>query len=250
MGYIRPHSRRPIPPSLPHKRYVVPFLVLVALGPGRLEGQTLQIPVTELRILGTDGSHDWGAVGQGGAPAREVRGTTTASTRLTLPGGSAALVAPYGASSPEPRQQAAGPAGSTRIRLSLAEPIPAPPRRLKPPPARPEIATTWVPAGQVRLDAASAASPVEGGSVRLTFHAAEPDAPSASAGRFPEDARPATMNRSARPRSQPDTCPGATRWETAHPGAARPGTARPGAAEPGPGWPLNPLRAGGSWRGR
>jgi len=144
----------------------------------------LQLPVTELRILGADGSP-----------------------------------------SLEPRQQAPDPAGFTRIRLSLSKPVPAPPRRLKPPPARPEIATTWVPAGQVRLDAAPAAPPVEGGSVRLTFHAAVPGTPSASAGRFPEDSMPATPDRPAGYRDQP-------------------------AARASAGWALNPLRAGGSWQGR
>jgi hypothetical protein len=199
---------------------------LLGLGPGRLAAQTLQLPVTELRILGADGADTSGGSRQSGPPAEQARGITTASARLTLPAGSVPFVVTDGPSSIEPRQQATDPAGATRIRLTLSEPVPAPPRRLTPPPARPEIATTWVAAGQVRLDAPPAAPPVEGGSVRLTFHAAVPGTRSASAGRFHEDLRPATPDRPARYQGQS------------------------AAARPGAGWPLNPLRAGGSWQGR
>lgn len=249
MESIRANSTPPILPIilpiilsiLPQRGYIVPLLVLVAVGWGHVEGQTLQAPVTEVRILGADLPHDWGVAGQGGGPARDARGMTTAGARLTLPGGPAHPMAPEEAVSLKRRQQAAGPAGSTRIRLSLAEPVPAAPRRLKPPPARPEIATTWVPAGQDRSDAPSAAPPSDGGSVRLTFHAAVPGTPPTSAGRFPEDSRPATMDRPAWHQKQPGA---------AHPRASLPSGARAGAAHHGAGWALNPLRAGDSWHGR
>jgi len=233
MAYNGGNSRLPILPKLPQKRYYVPFF-LVALGAGSVVGQVLQGPVTELRLLDTETTRDRAAAGQPEAAPRERRGMTTAGTRLTLPEGSATSVVAHESPSHGPRRQAVDPAGATRIRLILSKPVPAPPRRLTPPPTRPEIATTWVPAGQVRLDGAPAASPaappVEGGSVCLTFHAAQPGVSAASTGRFPEDARPVTTSRPAWHQSQP--------------------VARPGAAEPGPGWPLNPLRVGGSWRGR
>jgi len=255
---MRRDRKRPGARSLLQTQHLVPFLLVVGallgLGPGRLAAQTLQFPVTEMRIVGADRADARAGRGPNGTPRRETQGTTTAGERLVLSTDSASAPAPGGSPVSNRRQQGVVPAGTTRIQLSVADSVPAPPKRLIPPTAEPEIATTWHPAGENRPDG-GAAPPGENGSVRLTFHTAVPGSRSPSAGRFPEDWRSERPQRpagdsaagTARDSSQDGwTAPGGTRSSA---GPARSRVQRP-AAGPDGAWAVNPLRAGGVWQSR